>query len=233
MEIIQVSGRARRSGERGWARNSRQRRNARSAGNAGNAAGSAMLERIGGVEARKRRVAGRTGLLGESGERMKQVAGAVAKEVNIGEQRGATVVAREGNRVHVLGGEIGRSELGGGARGEVNLVAGVHRSEGVVVGDERGRELGDFLHFRVGNRIVVGHAKVSMGRMERLGSVKRVSHSIGIGRLFCEVLATSCVLCDSEVARQVLENALQNVEFGFVHKFDNKTISVGSYEKRT
>ena len=36
-----------------------------------------------------------------------------------------------------------------------------------------------------------------------------------------------------EIARQILENALQNVEFGFVHKFDDKTVAVGSHEKRT
>ena len=131
----------RRVRQRGGLRNGGHRRHARSARHVGHALArtGAVLERIGGVEAGERRGGRRSGMLRDSGQRAKQVRGAAAVDVEVGEQRGATVVAREGNGIDVLGGETGRRELGGSPGREVNLVAGVHGGEDVLVRRERGR----------------------------------------------------------------------------------------------
>ena len=235
---IQSIQSTRRVRQRGGLRNGGHRRHARSARHVGHALArtGAVLERIGGVEAWERRGGRRSGMLRDSGQRAKQVRGAAAVDVEVGEQRGATVVAREGNGIDVLGGETGRRELGGSPGREVNLVAGVHGGEDVLVRRERGRQLGDFLHLRVGNSVVVGHRDGSGGRMERAGREERVVELREIRirrRLLGEVLVAALVFGQREIARQILENALQNVEFGFVHKFDDKTVAVGSHEKRT
>ena len=165
---IQSIQSTRRVRQRGGLRNGGHRRHARSARHVGHALArtGAVLERIGGVEAWERRGGRRSGMLRDSGQRAKQVRGAAAVDVEVGEQRGATVVAREGNGIDVLGGETGRRELGGSPGREVNLVAGVHGGEDVLVRRERGRQLGDFLHLRVGNSVVVGHRDGSGGRMK-------------------------------------------------------------------
>ena len=138
---IQSTPSTRRVRQRGGLRNGGHRRHARSARHVGHALArtGAVLERIGGVEAGERRGGRRSGMLRDSGQRAKQVRGAAAVDVEVGEQRGATVVAREGNGIDVLGGETGRRELGGSPGREVNLVAGVHGGEDVLVRRERGR----------------------------------------------------------------------------------------------
>ena len=131
----------RRVRQRGGLRNGGHRRHARRAGHAGHARtrAPAVLERIGGVEAGERRGGRRSGMLRDSGQRAKQMGRAAAVDVEVGEQRGATVVAREGNGIDVLGGETGRSELGRSPGREMDLVAGVHGGEDVLVGHEGGR----------------------------------------------------------------------------------------------
>ena len=72
--------------------------------------------------------------------------------------------------------------------------------------------------------------------MERAWREKRVVELREIRirrRLLGEVLVTALVFGQREIPRQILQNALQNVEFGFVHKFDDKTVAIGSHEKRT